>query len=176
MPLCESIQCTRGLADLESAAELVRRRRYGMVEAIHGRLVAVHFRPWPKRTSLLELLFLGNRHHDRCRADRCRIYFNQPRRFPNYLAIPYGLCGHGTRLATLNAALDALDEIARIKRSDALLADVLNFRISPRMLARYGWVAHKPSGWHRHYIKRFYGQYPPRRVENEAAMKLLAMA
>lgn len=56
--------------------------------------------------------------------------------------------------------LAALDEIARIKQTDALLADVLNFRISPRMLARYGWASHKPSRWHRHYIKRFYGSYP----------------
>jgi hypothetical protein len=54
-----------------------------------------------------------------------------------------------------------LDEIARLKRSDALLCDVSNWRISERLMARFGWEPHCPSRWHRHYIKRFYGEYPP---------------
>jgi hypothetical protein len=160
MALCNTLECPAGLEDLALAAELVRRRRYGVIEAVSGRLIAVRFRPWPKWVSLPEALFLGKRYHERRPADHCRLFFNQPRRYSNFLAVPYGVCGRGTRLATLNAALSALDEIARIKGTDALLADVANFRISPRALARYGWVAHKPSRWHRHYIKRFYGVYP----------------
>ena len=157
--LFESLQYPVGAGGLDVAAEVIRRRRYGVIEAMDGRLAAVHFRPWPKLVSLPEALLLGNWYHDRRTADRCRLYFNQPWRFRNFLAVPYAVCGRGTRLATMNAALAALDEIARIKQTDALLADVMNFRISPRVLARYGWVAHNPSRWHRHYIKRFYGEY-----------------
>jgi hypothetical protein len=107
------------------------------------------------------VLLWGERRHRRWSEDRCRLYFNQPLRFSNFLAVPYLLSGRGTTLATVYAALWALDEIARIKRTDAILADVLNLRISDRLLARRGWAPHKPSRWHRHFIKRFYGKYPP---------------
>jgi hypothetical protein len=62
--------------------------------------------------------------------------------------------------ASFRQALLSLDEVARAKRSDAILCDAWNLRISDRLFARWGWEAHKPSRWHRHYIKRFYGQYP----------------
>ncbi len=155
MPVFETI------TDLSAGADVIRRRPYGMIEAAYGRLVAIRFRPWPRWVSLPEVV-IGNWLHDRRGGDRCRLWFNQPRRFPNYLAVPYMLSGRGTQLATFWAALDALDEIARLKRTDALLADMLNFRISARFLARQGWEPHKPSRWHRHYIKRFYGEYPAR--------------
>jgi hypothetical protein len=150
--------------DLSSGAEVIRRRRYGVVEAVAGRFAAVHYRPFPKWISLPEVLYWGASRHRRWEADCCRLYFNQPRRFSNFLAVPYIVSGRNTTLATFYAALDALDEIARIKRTDALLADVLNPRISARLLARRGWSPHKPSRWHRHYIKRFYGEYPPPRM------------
>ncbi len=165
--LFETISNTGDCFNFGASRETIRRRRYGVIDAMDGRVVSIRFRLWPKIVTLPEVLFLGERYHERRRADRCRVYFNQPWRFPTYLAVPYGLCGRGTRLATMNAALVALDEIARIKRTDALLADVLNFRISPRMLARYGWESHKPSRWHRHFIKRFYGEYPPTRVPSD---------
>jgi len=66
-----------------------------------------------------------------------------------------------------------LDEIARIKRSDALLTDASNLRISDRLLARWGWVPHTSSRWHRHHIKRFYGNYPP---ASGLAARLLSQA
>jgi hypothetical protein len=48
-----------------------------------------------------------------------------------------------------------------IKRSDALLCDVLNERISDRLLQRWGWERHVLDSPRRHHIKRFYGEYPP---------------
>jgi len=53
-----------------------------------------------------------------------------------------------------------MDEIARIKGSDAVLSEAFNWRISSRLAERWGWVRHKPSRWRRHFIKRFYGSYP----------------
>jgi hypothetical protein len=58
--------------------------------------------------------------------------------------------------------LAILDEIARLKQSDALLCDAISERITTRLLSREGWEPHCPSLFHRHYIKRFYGVYPPR--------------
>ena len=156
--------------DLHSGADVVRRRRYGVVEALGGRVVAVHFRPFPKWASLADVLPWTTGWRRQGTEDRCRLYFNQPRGYANFLAVPYIISSHATQLATMHAALEALDEIARIKQSDALLADVLSSRISDRLLARRGWTSHKPSRWHRHYIKRFYGEYPPAQRTGEPAV------
>ena len=65
-------------------------------------------------------------------------------------------------MGTLIRASAVLDEIARLKQSDALLCDVSSGRITTRLLSRWGWEPHCPSWFHRHYIKRFYGVYPAR--------------
>ena len=155
MPLFETV------TDLSSGAEVLRRRAYGVIEVAGGRLRRVVLRPFPKLISAPEAILLGTWHHTHRLGDCVRLYYNQPRRFPNFLAVKYIVSARRTRLSTLVRALEALDEIARLKRSDALLCDVGNWRISSRLLARYGWEPHCPSRWHRHYIKRFYGKYPP---------------
>ena len=94
------------------------------------------------------------------RSDRLRLYYNQPLRFPNFLALKFAVSGSETTWATAHRALEVLDEIARIKAVDAIVCDAANFRLSPRMLARHGWEPHAASRWHRNYIKRFYGVYP----------------
>jgi hypothetical protein len=148
--------------------EAVRRGRYGVIEISHGQLVAIHLRPWPRIVSVLETDWLGRRWHERCAGDRCLVYYSQPRRHSNYLALNYVVSQRDCTLATFRRALLALDEVARIKRSDAILCDAWNERISERLMAREGWERHKPDRWHRNYIKRFYGVYP-QAGENVAA-------
>ncbi|MGC4004762.1 MAG: hypothetical protein QM811_17260 [Pirellulales bacterium] len=76
----------------------------------------------------------------------------------------------GTRAKTCFAVLDALDAIARLKRSDAIVCEAANFRLSDRMLRRHGWERHTTSRYRRNYIKRFYGEYPqPRLAEFDDA-------
>jgi hypothetical protein len=139
--------------------EAVRRGRYGIIEISQGRLVAIHLRPWPCVVSALEADWLGQRHKRRP-GDRSLIYYNQPRRHSNFLALKYMVSNRDCTLATFFAALAILDEVARIKQTDAILCDAWNERISERLLAREGWERHKPDRWHRNYIKRFYGVYP----------------
>jgi len=147
------------VTDLKRQAHVLRRRRYGVVEIHDGRFVGVHLRPWPKAISLPEVWCLGGRYHARAAGDRCWLYYNQPCRFPNFLALPYVVSSRGATLATFHGSLVVLDEIARVKQSDAILCDVTNARISVRLLARWGWEAHVPHSRRRHVIKRFYGQY-----------------
>lgn len=139
--------------------ELVR-RRYGVIEATAGRVVAVHLRPWPKMISWPEVWPVGPAYHAQGQPDRCLLYYNQPRRFSNFLALKYLASTHGTSYATCRAAVLALDELAELKRTDALLCDAGNTRISDRLLVRFGWAPHKPQRWRRNFIKRFYGVYP----------------
>ena len=160
------------IRDLNADRDLLRARSHGIIETVGGELRSVRLRPWPKLASLPELWPLGPRYHARGDADRCLLYFNQPRRLPNYLALRYVVSTQGTSYRTFRAALVVLDSIAEIKQSDAIVCDAGNVRLSERLMARLGWEPHQPSRWHRNYIRRFYGVYPGRGVESP---QLLAM-
>ena len=141
--------------------DLLRQRRYGVIETSAGQFVAIHLRPWPKLLAWPEIWPVGPAYHARGQADRCLLYYNQPRSCPNYLALKYLVSNQATSYATVRAAVTTLDAIAELKRTDAILCDAFNSRLSDRMMDRQGWQSHKPQRWHRNYIKRFYGSYPP---------------
>jgi hypothetical protein len=148
------------IGDLDTGRARLVARRYGVIDTVGGELRAVHLRPWPKLVSLPELLPLGPRYHCRGVADRCLLYYNQPRRMPNFLALRYIVSTRGTSYRTFRAALMALDQIAALKSIDAMVCDAGNIRLSDRLMARLGWEPHRPQRWHRNYIRRFYGVYP----------------
>lgn len=140
--------------------QCVRSGRYGIIEARAGRLHAIHLRRWPKVISALEVETIARRYHENRSGDRCLLYYNQPLRHPNFLALKFVISQRDCSFATCRCAALALDEVAQVKGSDALLCDAWNLRISDRLLVRWGWQPHKPQRWHRNYIKRFYGHYP----------------
>ncbi|HUY36180.1 MAG TPA: hypothetical protein VMV69_25805 [Pirellulales bacterium] len=152
-PLFETV------TDLAAQAEAVRRRRYGVIEVADGRFRRLRLRPLPKLGTLADVLVWGRWFHHGRRGDCCWLYYNQPRAFPNFLALKYLVSTRQSTLATIHTALRVLEEIARAKCTDALLCDAANVRISDRLLAREGWEPNKPNRWHRNYIKRFYGVY-----------------
>jgi hypothetical protein len=154
VPLFETV------TDLIRQADIIQRRPYGVIEMVGGRFHRVLLRPFPKYVSLFEAVFWGGFFHRRIPGDRLRLFYNQPRRHPNYLSLKYAVSSRDTSLATMLGALGVLDEIARIKGSDAILTDAANFRISDRFLRRQGWERHTKARYHRNYIKRFYGEYP----------------
>ncbi len=153
-PLFETV------VDLSDGAEILARRPYGVIELVEGQFRQVRLRPFAKFISVPEISLLGGWHHRRRPGDLVRLYYNQPWRFRNFLVLKYIVSARQTTMKTFCRALDVLDEIARLKRSDALLCDASNWRLSTKMIARWGWQPHSPSRWHRHYIKRFYGRYP----------------
>ncbi|HTM53091.1 MAG TPA: hypothetical protein VL175_03650 [Pirellulales bacterium] len=146
-----------------SQRECLRTARHARIEIVGGRLVAIHVRRWSRLVSAVEVELFGRFRHARLPGDRCVLDYTQPRRYSNYLALRYVASHRDCTLATFHRALEVLDEVARVKQSDAILCDVGNHRISDRLMARWGWQAHKPSRWHRHFIKRFYGTFPPAR-------------
>lgn len=149
------------ITDFDAGRERVRARRYGVIETRAGRLWAIHLRPWPKLVAWPEVWpLVGPRYHATGDADRCLLYYNQPWRMPDFLALKYVVSTGGTSYRTFRAALAVLDAVAELKRTDALVCDAANPRLSERLLARLGWQPHKPQRWHRNYIRRFYGAYP----------------
>ena len=162
MPLWETI------TDLRACGDTLRRRRYGVIAMRDGHLHSIQLRPWPKLISLPEALWLGSVHQQMLAGDRCWLYYDQPLFHGNFLAVKYVLASRDCTFATLKGAMTVLEEVARIKRSDAALADVSNAKISDRLLAREGWQRHCQPSFRRHYIKRFYGEYS----EPDAAWRL----
>jgi hypothetical protein len=148
------------ITDLYQQADIIRQRHYGVIDMVDGRLDRILLRPYPKYVSVFEAIFWGGFCHRRMPGDRLRLFYNQPKRYPNYLSLKYAVSARDTSLASMLGALATLDEIARLKRSDAILTDAANFRISDRFLRRQGWERHTKSRYHRNYIKRFYGEYP----------------
>ena len=146
--------------DLTAGAETLRRRPYGVIEAADGAFHEVRIRPFPENRlgpggdvpRRLAASLLRRRPHLALLQSAAAIS-----QFPRF-ALRRLQPGHqpGDRWPRV----EALDEIARLKQSDALLCDAGNWRISAKLLDRLGWTPHCPSRWHRHYIKRFYGQYP----------------
>src|SRR3954467_15503725 len=104
--------------DLKLGRERIRAHRYGVIETAGGELRAVHLRPWPKFLAGPELLPLGPKYHQAGRADRCLLYYNQPRGMPNFLALKYIVSTIGTSYRTFRASLIALDAIAELKGID----------------------------------------------------------
>ncbi len=145
---------------IEANQETLRQRPYGMIEVVQGQFVRVQLRPWPKYASRLEAHWLQAMRSKRHRQDVCRLFYNQPMGHRNFLTLSYVESSLNTQLKTFYRALDVLTQIAFIKRSDAILAEVTNQRISDRFLIRRGWERHMEQKRQRHWIKRFYGTYP----------------
>ena len=146
--------------DLTSGAEVLRLRHYGVIEVCDGRLRQIRLRPFPKIVSAIGIMLFGVWYHRKWPGDRIWIYYNQPWQFRNFLVLQYVVSTRQTSVATLRLGLAVLDEIARLKQTDAILCEVSSWRISAELLGRAGFVRHCPTRWHRHYIKRFYGVYP----------------
>lgn len=139
----------------ERQQAIVRGRRYGMIEMLDGRLRRIVFRPLPSLAGPFDLAW-GQLVHRVRPGDRCWLYFNQPRGLEQFLSLKFVMSTRRATLATFRGALNVLDDIAEIKRIDAIVCDAANGRISGRLLTRWGWQSHKPQRWHRNYIKRFY--------------------
>jgi len=146
--------------DIAANQERIRKRPYGVIEARDGKFVRILLKPWPKYGNLLEAHWLKSMKSKRHQKDVCRLYYNQPMGHRNFLTLSYVESSLNTSLKTAYATANVLNQVAFIKRSDALLAEVSNEKISDRFLIRRGWERHMEHKRHRHWIKRFYGTYP----------------
>ena len=152
---------------LEGHEDVIRRRRYGTIVVRESKLDSIQFRPWPKLGSVVESIWATGLGKKRIRKDRVVLYYSQPIFHSNFLTLNYIESSWQTSLKSLIRALAMLDQVARIKQSDALLCEVANSRISDRALRWVGWEPQQLQSKKRHWIKRYYGVYPDSNVLNE---------
>ena len=154
-----SSECKTAFNETTHLSQL-QRRGHGVIEAAAGRVERVTRRRWPTTVVAASLFAPTSFGKLRGAPDRCRLYFNQPRSCPNYLTLKFVATTPGTSYATFRAALIGLDALAQLRGIDAIVCEAANPRISERLLARLGWERHHLRSRRRHYIKRFYGEYP----------------
>lgn len=148
----------RPVTNIAAESGLLTQRSYGKIVVENRRLIAVHGRWWPYLGDLLQVAF--DSRFPLVREDRCELYYHVSRSSPDFLTLGYVHSGPRTSLGTLYAATLILDEIARLKRSSAIVCNVTNDRISHRLFERWNWEQHCLDWPGRHYIKRLYGQFP----------------
>ncbi len=148
--------------DVKAQQAVLRRRRYGVIEAANGKLVRIQLRPWPKFGSILEAHWIEATRSRRQRKDCCRLFYNEPIGNPGFLTLAFAESSINTSITTIFVTLSVLDQIAYLKNSNAIVAEVSNKRISDRALKHWGWERHLEHKPKRHWIKRFYGTYPER--------------
>ncbi len=132
--------------------------RCGRIVTENGRLLGVYGRWWPHLGSWLQVIWDTN--FRSMRGDRCELFYHEPLSTPGYLCLSYVHSGARTTLATCYLAKLALEEIARIRAAKAIVCHVTNYRVTDRLMQRWGWEAHCSNLSGRHFIKRFYGSYP----------------
>ncbi|MCY2986239.1 MAG: hypothetical protein NTY15_21640 [Planctomycetota bacterium] len=126
--------------------------RYGEVELSNGELVALYPRWWPRVGSQWESW--QDSYHRTLPTDWCRAYYAFPRRAPGFMSVLYARSGPGTQYKTISRAVSAMDEIARIRDSQAIVCQMVSERGTERLMKRWGYVRHAFSLGDNHYIKR----------------------
>ena len=115
----------------------------------------------------------GQWFHRHVRGDRLWLYYNQPRRHPNFLALKFAVSSRNTTWASMHAGTGSArrNRAHQTQRRHCCAMRPI-FRLTPRMLARQGWQPHATSRWHRNYIKRFYGEnsQPAKRAANSTTV------
>lgn len=145
--------------NLNDAADLVRRRRYGVIRVESGTFHSLTLRPWPKLISRLEIETLGRWKHARG-GDSCRMYYNFPLSSPGFLTLAYVESTRQTSWKTLRRSVEVLDWVAEVRGASASVCELSNEKITSRVMQRVGWEPHCENLAGRHFIKRFYGKYP----------------
>lgn len=137
---------------------LLASRSYGRIVTENASLVGIYGRWWPYLGDMFQVAL--DQAFRNCKRDRCELYYHQAIGSPGFLTLSYIRSGPETRAATCYAAMLILDEVARIRNANALVANVTNSRITDRLAERWGWERHCLNWKGRHFIKRFYGVYP----------------
>jgi len=145
--------------NLNEATDVVRRRRYGVIRMESGTFHSLTLRPWPKLISRLEIETLGRWKHSRG-GDHVRLYYNFPISSPGFLTLAYVESTRQTTWKTLRRSLEVLDWVAEVRGASASVCELSNEKITARVMQRVGWEPHCEHLGSRHFIKRFYGEYP----------------
>ncbi|MEQ1825161.1 MAG: hypothetical protein ABL921_04420 [Pirellula sp.] len=142
------------------------RWRYGEVETHAGHLVAISGRWWPWLASQWDTW--RDAYLKDLPTDVCRFYYAFPIRSPDFMAVLYTHSGPMTQYKTFCKGVTVLDEIAMMRKVQAVVCQATNERLNERLMRRLGYVRHAFSLGENHYIKRLKGS---KSLSNESPLK-----
>ena len=137
---------------VEENAEKVSSWRYGEIELANGRLNAIYPRWWPRMGSLWESRW--DNFYRTMPADHCIAYYAFPHSAPGYMSVLYARSGPNTQYKTVYSAVSTMDQIAKLRNSNAIVCQMVSQRGTERLMNRWGYVRHATSLGDNHYIKR----------------------
>ena len=149
---------TPAITSLSEAEQRLEHWRCGRIVTANGRLRCIQQRWVGYRASVWRVAW-EKRFRPQA-AVECELFFHHKLLSPDFLVLGYARSHPRASLASLYCASLVLDEVARIKRCHAIVTELSNDRLSDRLLLRWGWERHCLSWSGRHFIKRFYGEYP----------------
>ena len=131
----------------------VRTWSFGEIELSHGQLVRIRPRWWPRFGSQWESF--QDSYVRTLPEDFLRAYYAFPWRAPGYMTVLYAQSGPRTQYKTLHRAVEAMNEIASLRDTQAIVCQLVNQRGTERLMNRWGYVRHAASLGDNHFIKRF---------------------
>jgi hypothetical protein len=140
------------LDSIQAHRDKVRSWRYGEVEIAQGKLVSVYPRWWPRFGSQWESW--QDTYNRDLPIDTCRAYYAFPRSAPGFMSVLYARSGPSTTYKTIHRTVTAMDEIAMLRDTKAIVCQMVTERGSERLMKRWGYVRHAFSLGENHYIKR----------------------
>jgi hypothetical protein len=155
-------------SDIHAEANSIAAIRCGRVIVRDGRLFAIEQHWLRSPVSIVQVWWDSN--HRRLTGNECILDYHVPRGLPSFITLDYVRSGKQTDYPTLVAACHVLNEIARLRRANAIVAHVTNPRISDRLLERFGWQRHLLHWRGRHFIRRFYDGYPELSVQSVSSV------
>ena len=155
------------VSDPIAGADEIRRWRCGRIVMQNGRLVEIQHRLMCGSVSVAQVWWQAK--YGRNDDAICWLDYHQPMGMPQFLTLDYIRAGQYAGYKTFLGACNVLDEIARVRGANAIVAHVTNGSISDRLLTRLGWQPHLLHWKGRHWIRRFYDGYPESKLHRYAA-------
>ncbi|KAA5544334.1 hypothetical protein FYK55_08265 [Roseiconus nitratireducens] len=154
---------SRFVTDPRSAPDQIRRWRCGRIVLQAGKLLRIERRLFVGSVSVAQVWWQNR--YGRPDDDLCWLDYHQPMGMPAFLTVDYIRSGRNAGYASLIAAGHVLEEIARLRGTQAIVAHVSTTSISDRLLTRHGWQRHLHHWAGRHWIRRFYDGYPDTQLD-----------
>lgn len=142
----------RSFSQLDSNENAISRIRCGRIVMREGRLERIEQHWLRSPVSVAQVWWQAK--FAALEGDVCCLDYHVPRGMSAFVTLDYVRSGDATRYATAIGAFQVLDEIARLRKSYAIVAHVSNSRITDRHLKRAGWERHLLDWPGRHFIRR----------------------
>ncbi len=141
--------------DCPDIVDSIKEHRYGTLQLSPNKQITLTFRRFAKRATLWHVLWAKTWTHSRKYGDTCKLYYDAPKSCPGFVIIKLMVSHRNTTYRSTRKIMAALDKLASIRETNAIVFHASNKRLTDRVVERFGYVRHAENLPGRHFIKRF---------------------